>query len=245
MKWNRWILELLPGRRRTLMMYALCVVLVSPIVKLYGEFVAWRAKMRVKTGGTPQVCMLRQIIKDELGIDVLIEEGNGKPIDFIVKTSFVNVDIERQLFALLDRYKLAGKSYGYENAEIRFVAEWAGYVCERGELVVEWTKYICEVAQMTAEWTKYICEQTDKKLNIITTQLKAGGFMLEVVSTYPVNITMTIYYRRENDANLYSIEYTGMAQYYDLENGNKIIGGSFSLSHSEDAEYEYQIINKS
>lgn len=130
MKWNRWILELLPGRRRTLMVYALCVVLVSPVVKLYGEFVDWRAKMRVKTGGTPQVCMLRQIIKDEVGIDVVIEEGNGKPIDFIVKTSFMNVDIERQLFALLDRYKLAGKSYGYENAEILYDNRWTAYLCE-------------------------------------------------------------------------------------------------------------------
>ena len=244
MKWNRWILELLPGRRRTLMMYALCVVLVSPIVKLYGECGAWRARMRVKTGGTPQVCMLRQIIKDELGIDVLIEEGNGKPIDFIVKTSFMNVDIERQLFALLDRYKLAGKSYGYENAEIRFVAEWTGYVCEQGELVVEWVKYVCEVAQRTAKWTGYICEQADKKLNTITTQLKGGGFMLEVVSTYPVNIPITLYYYRENDSNLYSVEYTGTVQYYDLGIGNKVIGGSFRLSHNEDGEYEYQIVNK-
>lgn len=113
------------------MAYALCVVLVSPVVKLHGEFVTWRTKMRVKTGGTPQVCMLRQIIKDELGIDVLIEEGNGKPIDFIVKTSFVNVDIERQLFALLDRYKLAGKSYGYENAEILYDNRWTAYLCEK------------------------------------------------------------------------------------------------------------------
>lgn len=131
MKWNRWILELLPGRRRTLMAYALCVVLVSPVVKLHGEFVAWRAKMRVKTGGTPQVCMLRQIIKDELGIDVLIEEGNGKPTDFIIKTSFVNIDMERRLFALLDRYKLAGKSYGYENAEILYDNRWTAYLCEK------------------------------------------------------------------------------------------------------------------
>ena len=244
MKWNRWILELLPGRRRTLMVYALCVVLVSPVVKLYGEFVDWRAKMRVKTGGTPQVCMLRQIIKDELGIDVLIEEGNGKPIDFIIKTSFVNVDMERQLFALLDRYKLAGKSYGYENAEIRYVAGWTKYVCERGELVVEWAEYVCEVAQRTAKWTGYICEQADKKLNTITTQLKGGGFMLEVVSTYPVNIPMTLYYYRENDSNLYSVEYTGTVQYYDLGIGNKVIGGSFRLSHNEDGEYEYQIVNK-
>lgn len=243
-KWKKWILELLPTSKRTLMMYALCLVLISPIVKLYGEFIDWRTRMRIKSGATPQTCMLRKIIKDELEIDVLIEEGNGKPTDFIIKTSFVNIDVERRLFALLDRYKLAGKNYGYENAEIRFVVEWTEYVCERGEQIVMWTKYVCEMAQMTAEWTKYVCEQTDKKLNTITTQLKGGGFMLEVVSTYPVNIPITLYYYRENDSNLYSVEYTGTVQYYDLGIGNKVIGGSFRLSHNEDGEYEYQIVNK-
>ena len=130
-KWKKWILELLPTSKRTLMMYALCIVLASPIIKLYGEFMEWRTRMRIKSGATPQTCMLRQIIKDELGIDVLIEEGNGKPTDFIIKTSFVNVDMERRLFALLDRYKLAGKSYGYENAEIEMHSVWSGYLCEK------------------------------------------------------------------------------------------------------------------
>lgn len=130
-KWKKWILELLPTGKRTLMMYALCLVLTSPIVKLYSEFIDWRTRMRIKSGATPQTCMLRKIIKDELGIDVLIEEGNGKPTDFIIKTSFVNIDMERRLFALLDRYKLAGKTYGYENAEIEMSAVWSGYLCEK------------------------------------------------------------------------------------------------------------------
>lgn len=54
-------------------------------------------KMRTKVAGTPQVCMLQKIIRDELGLDVRIEEGNGKPIDFIIKTTFVDVDKERRL----------------------------------------------------------------------------------------------------------------------------------------------------
>ena len=47
------------------------------------------------------------------------------------KTSFVNIDMERRLFALLDRYKLAGKSYGYENAEILYDCRWTAYLCEK------------------------------------------------------------------------------------------------------------------
>lgn len=130
-KWKKWILELLPTGKRTLMMYALCVVLTFPIVKLYGEFTTWRTRMRIKSGATPQTCMLRKIIKDELGVDVLIEESDGKPTDFVIKTSFVNVDVERRLFALLDRYKLAGKSYGYENAKILYDSRWTAYLCEK------------------------------------------------------------------------------------------------------------------
>lgn len=130
-KWNKWILELLPIEKRTLVVYALCAVLVSPIVRLYGEFVDWRTRMRVRSGGTPCVCMLRKIIKEELGVDVLIEEGNGRPTDFIIKTSFVNIDMERKLFALLDRYKLAGKSFGYENSEIIYEGRWMAYLCEK------------------------------------------------------------------------------------------------------------------
>lgn len=144
MDWRRWIVERLPERLRVKGMMAVCMVLTVPIRVLHEEFVAWQRRMRTKVAGTPQVCVLQKIIKDELGLDVLIEEGDGKPTDFIIKTAFVDVDKERRLFALLDRYKLAGKSYGYENAEVKFSYEWSGYVCEQRTVFVQWGGFVCE-----------------------------------------------------------------------------------------------------
>lgn len=144
MDWRRWIIERLPERLRVKGMMAVCMVLTVPIRVLHEEFVAWQRRMRTKVAGTPQVCVLQKIVKDELGLDVLIEEGDGKPTDFIIKTAFVDVDKERRLFALLDRYKLAGKSYGYENAEVNFSYEWSGYVCEQRTVFVQWGGFVCE-----------------------------------------------------------------------------------------------------
>lgn len=101
--------------------------------------------MRIKVGGSPQVCMLKKTVYDELGIMVEIAEGDGKPVDFVIRTAFTDTDKERQLFALLDRYKLAGKSYAYENKEITFECLWSGYVCEDNTLGCEWTNCICEL----------------------------------------------------------------------------------------------------
>ena len=161
MDWNKWIIERLPRKLRVVGMFALCVVLTSYIRRLYVDFVEWRRKLRIRMAGTPQVCQLRKIVHDELGVDIVIEEGNGKPIDFIIKTSFVDVDKERRLFALLDRYKLAGKSYGYENAEIVLTATWSRFVCERVVVrpILVWDGFVCEVLGINAIRITYYWEK--------------------------------------------------------------------------------------
>ena len=110
-QWDKFIIERLPVRLRTELMKAVCLAVTLPVVQIYNEFRIWKKRMDIKAGGSPQVCMLQKIVKDTLDIDLIISEGNGKPVDFIIHTSFTDVDKERQLFALLDRYKLAGKSY--------------------------------------------------------------------------------------------------------------------------------------
>lgn len=130
-QWDKWIVERLPMKLRMPLMFAACSSFTSVMVRSYSEFTKWQRKMRIKSGGSPQACMLQKIVKDSLGVNVVIQEGNGKPVDFIVQTAFTDMDKERQLFALLDRYKLAGKSYSYENAEVMYEAQWTGYVCEK------------------------------------------------------------------------------------------------------------------
>ena len=128
--WDKWIMEMLPVRLRTVRLFSLLKVLLSPVTALYEKFLSWRIRMRLKASGTPQACILKRLAFDELGIAIDIEEGDGKPVDFIIKTSFTDTDKERQLFALIDKYKLAGKSYAYSNKAITFDCEWSRYVCE-------------------------------------------------------------------------------------------------------------------
>lgn len=144
-QWDKFIIERLPVRLRTELMKAVCLAVTLPVVQIYNEFRIWKKRMDIKAGGSPQVCMLQKIVKDTLDIDLIISEGNGKPVDFIIHTSFTDVDKERQLFALLDRYKLAGKSYMYENAEVEYSQQWSGFVCERQTLLIQWQGYVCEV----------------------------------------------------------------------------------------------------
>lgn len=143
--WDKWVVESLPFRFRKSVMVAFCTVLIAPLQTLYNDFNQYRKRMKIKAGGSPQVCMLQKIVKDSLDIDLIISEGNGKPVDFIIHTSFTDVDKERQLFALLDRYKLAGKSYMYENTEVEYSHQWSGFVCERQTVIIQWGGYVCEI----------------------------------------------------------------------------------------------------
>lgn len=142
--WDKWLIELLPMRKRTISMFALCRVLASPIFDLHHRYEAWLAKMRVKSGCMPLACMLEKMVYDELGINIVIKEGDGKPVDFLIKTSFNDINKERQLFALIERYKMAGKSYAYNNEKISYQNLWCGYVCEQASVSSQWTRYICE-----------------------------------------------------------------------------------------------------
>lgn len=144
-RWDKWVVERLPLKLRVDRMQALCMVLCSPVERLYADFSKWRKRMRIKAGGSPQVCMLKKTVYDELGVVIEIGEGDGKPVDFIIQTAFTDTDKERQLFALLDRYKLAGKAYAYENKEITFECMWSRYLCEEKPLDWQWANYVCEI----------------------------------------------------------------------------------------------------
>ena len=232
MDWRKWIIERLPERLRVTGMIAVCMVLTLPIRVLYEEFVAWQRKMRTKVAGTPQVCMLEKIIRDELGLDIRIEEGNGKPIDFIIKTDFVDMDKERRLFALLDRYKLAGKSYGYENAGIVITAQWTGFVCE--------------LAGMESEWTGFVCERKGKRDNLVTADVLGDGFDLKITAQYPVSGLLPIHFKVGSETTERTVHYTSTQENQavtfpvDATGGNAIVESSVRLGITEDDEYVYE-----
>lgn len=143
---------MLPAMLQQTLISSFMSVFTSPLRGIHDEFSSWKDKMKIMISGTPQVCMLEKIIKDSLDIDIVISEGDGRPVDFVIQTNFLDVDKERQLFALIDRYKLAGKAYGYINASVLLGCEWSEYICERKVLDMVWEGYVCEVRPRTRNY---------------------------------------------------------------------------------------------
>lgn len=197
--WDKWMIEQLPRVLRTNLMYIICMIFTGPIRQLYTDFIQWKKHMLIKAGGSPQVCMLEKIVKDSLDIDIRITEGNGKPIDFIIKAEFMDLDKERQLFALLDRYKLAGKSYGYENAGIVITEQWTGVVCE--------------LANIDCVWSGVTCEKYSRLVNVITAKFYPTYISAEYRSVYR-KIAITSNYPPASD-----ITYT----FEEQKNGGEIV----------------------
>lgn len=178
--WAKWILERLPFSLRVNRIYVFCLLLTEPVRQLHAAFIEWSNKMRNKAGTTSQVCMLKKIANDELGINMEIEEGDGMPYDFIVKTSLTYTDKERQLFALLERYKMAGKSYLYVNELVAYSFSWEDYVCE-----------VCEYS---AEWSvSWVCERKDAyTINIAPYYYGATGSLLKITANRPLPRTVLV-----------------------------------------------------
>lgn len=178
--------------------------------------------------GTPQVCMLKKVIHDELGINIEIEEGDGKPYDFVVKTSSTYTDKEQQMFALLERYKMAGKSYKYINSEIDFEYRWEDYVCEQCEFSVE--------------WTGYICEQKQKKeiLILVNPKYNANDYLtitVKLTEELPVDVVLVA---RSFDGQTGRITYyAGMKGTWTWAPQYKFELSSLGLARSEDYDYKY------
>ena len=182
--------------------------------------------MKLKVSGTPQVCILKRLIFDELGIIVEIEEGNGKPIDFIIKTDFVDMDKERRLFALLEKYKFAGKSYGYENARIVITAQWTGFVCE--------------LADMESEWTGFICETRDKDINKIKINRTANRVSASPEFVLTSDIIVTFHGNDSYEISISLNKGSLNTVIKDYAVGQPV--NSVTLNVYEDEKYKYEIV---
>lgn len=58
------------------------------------------------------------------------EYGSGKPYDFVVLTNVLDQEREQKLYALIDRYKMAGKSYYPKNRHFERRYDFEGFVSE-------------------------------------------------------------------------------------------------------------------
>lgn len=128
---DRLILLLLPIRLRTVRLFSLLQVFLSPIATLYNQLMIDINLKRYRVACTPQTVWLEKIIKIETGVTVGIQTADGKPNDFVV--TYPSTTPERVSLAIqsiIDRYKLAGRSYAMIGGVATNISTWGGYVVE-------------------------------------------------------------------------------------------------------------------
>lgn len=141
MNWSKYILLLLPPRMRFIGLHAFLSVLLSPVKSLHDQFAEWQIRKKMQMAATPQAIWLPKIVWEEMGAKIGIEYSDGIP-DFWVIVYDDNADISR-LRTLIERYKLAGKSYRIKRQDEMIIQEWIDFVCTSFEYRSFFNAFVC------------------------------------------------------------------------------------------------------
>lgn len=240
---NRFILTYLPHSIRRVTIYSILQVLISPVARLYNLFLSFRQEQIIKQSGTSQTIMLKKMVHDQLALDIEIEEDTGLSNDFIVKVASQELDKERQLVALINKYKQAGKSFTLNNAAVVFTQAWGDFVCEIANMNYSWGDFICELAALvnnTITVSAQDGEISGKGLVDITAQLTPVTVYIVVYITNEQtsaerSIILT-HERTNTDSSPVMVEYT-----VDLSTYEHIT--DIALAQTSDGVYNF-ILNK-
>jgi hypothetical protein len=136
---------LLPGKWRNVQLIEWIRSHLVQLPGLQDSFNIWAEEMKFRGNVNASVLSLQKLIERELNALVSIEEMDGKPFDFMVNVAG-NID-ERQLKDLINRYKLAGKSFTFRIGSVAYQAEFSNHVCEDlvSDFTVEFIDHVCEV----------------------------------------------------------------------------------------------------
>jgi hypothetical protein len=126
--WYKYVLQVLPTRLRTRLFFEFAKTFIWQIPGIEARVMAWFDDARFRASMNASVMSLQKLIERYLGVQAVITELDGKPTDF--KVSIQGLVDEARMKALVDGYKLAGKSYLFESAAIGYECEWTGHVCE-------------------------------------------------------------------------------------------------------------------
>ena len=200
----KYVKLLLPPRLRVVQLIELLRVLTSQIPRSNNDFDLFLADANYRVNVNASTIALEKLISYELDALATITELDGKPFDFLV-TVHTTVD-ENRLKALINEYRLAGKSYIFKLGTVAYAAEFTNYECED---IIE---------AYTAEFTDYVCED-DKIVTINVFPGFAFNGYVKVVANAgkAVSSDLTI------SGNLYG---------YD-DNGGTVGVGVFSISMDE------------
>jgi len=160
--WLAYIYNLLPLAVRQPRVGLLISVLLSPAKTSINELTTYIADARLRSAATWQVMWLEKLLSDALGYPINIIESTGLPIDFIV--SGVSYTDETLARGLLNRYKLAGKSYVLTFADVQIEGQWLNPVCARTNEIT-----------ITGQWLYPVCAKDPESTIIFEVVLSWAG----------------------------------------------------------------------
>jgi len=241
--YDRLILLLLPLRIRTVRLVSLLRVLISPIILMHDSFHTWAEKRRLRAAATPQALMLERLVLSETGLSVqILPVTTGASPDFEVKhpddASAADVEAAR---SVIDRYKLAGKSYRVAGSVVPFTHNWIDFICGVSEIV----------AVESQEWTDKVCAviTENKPINVIRVSQQGSLFMLYSNQPVTSDVSVTIFFTEDPAMGTeMGGDVTGviLAGQYQVELTNMAHVLSYTCSSgptpASDANYEYKVI---
>ncbi len=182
--YDRLILLLLPMRLRTVRLFSLLRVLVAPIRELHDLFHLFADKRRLRAAATPSPMMLEQLVLSETGVNiqVLAVTDNASPDFEIIHPDDAPAEDVLAAKSVIDRYKLAGKTYRVQGSVIPFEPEWSDFKCAVGAIV----------AADSIEWIDRVCAVRVEDLinNQITVSIQNST--VKALSQYPVTTNVTV-----------------------------------------------------
>jgi len=177
--WYKYIREMLPPRLRLTGLVETLRVLVFQIPKIGSDFDLKLAQLKYRTHLNASTIALEKLIETELDALATIEELDGKPFDFLVDVHSP-VD-ETRLRALVNQYKIAGKSFMFKLGAVDYTADFINHECE-------------DIIELyTAEFTDYVCEQDgDNKITLFLGMTTGGNIQVDANAQQPVKSDLTI-----------------------------------------------------
>lgn len=239
--WDKYTIESLPHTLRRVGIFSILQVLISQIKTIHASYLSLKSAKIKEQSGNSQVCMLKKMVSDQLNLNIDIVPGTGLPTDFIVKVDSLDTDKERRLVALINKYKLAGKSFTLNNAAVLFTQTFAGYVCEKASLVYNWGGYVCEMAGkevnvLTIDFWKDVAGNTGFDISAALSPVRVTlvcGIYDPQNQSFIRSVSVT-HVRETNDPTPVTVSYP-VVQYLDGELR------TIALLTTEDDTYKYEL----
>lgn len=158
--WRKFVVRLIPSMVRKSILLAVIDTLIKQIDSNYTILKSKNDKALLYASCTPQVVWLQYLLRQELNYNsIVIAEGDGLPVDFVVYTNLNDVD---RLKSLLNRFKMTGRSYLINSENIAYSIRWVDAICEKTAIintVIQWDNTICaqEVLVTVIHWINPLC----------------------------------------------------------------------------------------